>query len=525
MVSSPAIVLNTALDQCGMRVSPEIVEDVLKRFENAGILAYRFFKWAEKQRNYEHSIRAYHTMIESLAKTRQYQIMWDLVNAMRNKRMLNVETFCIMMRKYARAQKVEEAVYTFNVMEKYDVQPNLAALNGLLSALCKSKNVRKAQEIFDSMKDRFIPDSKTYSILLEGWGKDPNLPKAREIFREMIDVGCNPDIVTYGIMVDILCKAGRVDEALGIVKGMDYRVCQPTSFIYSVLVHTYGVENRIEDAVDTFMEMERNGIHADAALYNALIGAFCKANKFKNVYRVLNEMGSKSVKPNSRTCNIVLNGLIGRGKTDEAFKVFRRMIKVCEPDADTYTMMIKMFCERGELEMAFKVWKYMKLKQFIPSMHTFSVLINGLCDKGNVTEACVLLEEMLEKGIQPSNVTFERLRRLLLKEGHGWDREFDAIFISYVYCHSLSSRNVLREVGFVKVVYHTQRLDQFSPISCVANRLEFKISSEVGAIGEEICTSVGVCTIWSIAEESSDGMVVTSREVLESRVTHLFRLV
>ncbi|KAK3212271.1 hypothetical protein Dsin_016977 [Dipteronia sinensis] len=417
MVSSPAVVLNTALDQCGMRVSPEIVEDVLKRFENAGILAYRFFKWAEKQRNYEHSIRAYHTMIESLAKTRQYQIMWDLVNAMRNKRMLNVETFCIMMRKYARAQKVEEAVYTFNVMEKYDVQPNLAALNGLLSALCKSKNVRNAQEIFDSMKDRFIPDSKTYSILLEGWGKDPNLPKAREIFREMIDVGCNPDIVTYGIMVDILCKAGRVDEALGIVKGMDYRVCQPTSFIYSVLVHTYGVENRIEDAVDTFMEMVRNGIHADAALYNALIGAFCKANKFKNVYRVLDEMDSKSVKPNSRTCNIVLNGLIGRGKTDEAFKVFRRMIKVCEPDADTYTMMIKMFCERGELEMAFKVWKYMKLKQFIPSMHTFSVLINGLCDKGNVTEACVLLEEMLEKGIQPSNVTFERLRRLLLKEG------------------------------------------------------------------------------------------------------------
>ena len=417
MISCPKLELDTSLSESGIRVSPIVVENVLKRFENAGILAYQFFEWAGKQRNYTHSIRAYHTMIESLAKIRQYQIMWDLVNKMRSLKILNVETFCIIMRKYARSQKVKEAVYTFNIMEKYDVPPNLAAFNSLLSALCKSKNVVKAQEIFNGMKDQFIPDSKTYSILLEGWGKAPNLPKAREIFREMVDMGCDPDIVTYGIMVDILCKAGRVDEAVGIVKEMDSSVCKPTSFIYSVLVHTYGIENRIEDAVYTFLDMERNEIEADVAVYNALIGAFCKVNKLKNAYRVLNEMDCKGIRPNSRTCNIILNSLISCGDTDEAFRVFRRMIKVCDPDADTYTMMIKMFCENDELEMALKVWKYMRLKQFVPSMHTFSVLINGLCKKGNASKACIFLEEMIEKGIRPSSVTFGKLKQLLIKEG------------------------------------------------------------------------------------------------------------
>ncbi|KAL3736741.1 hypothetical protein ACJRO7_025648 [Eucalyptus globulus] len=417
MMSTPALALDTALDQSGIRVSPDTVEDVLKRFENAGMLAYRFFEWAGKQRNYSHSVRAYHIMIESLAKIRQYQIVWDVVNAMRNKSMLNVETFCIIMRKYARAQKVDEAVYTFNVMEKYDMPPNLAAFNGLLSALCKAKNVRKAQEIFDSMKQQYAPDSKTYSILLEGWGKAPNLPNARETFREMVSAGCDPDIVTYGIMVDILCKAGRVDEAVGIVKEMDSNACQPTSFIYSVLVHTYGIENRIEDAVETFLEMKRNGIEADVVAYNSLISAFCKVNKFKNVKRVLSEMESRGVNPNTRTCNIILTNLINSGETDEAYSFFRRLIKVCEPDADTYTMMIKMFCQRDELEMALKVWKYMNSKRFIPSMHTYSALINGLCEKGNSPRACVLLEEMMEKGIRPSRETFGRVRQLLIKEG------------------------------------------------------------------------------------------------------------
>lgn len=222
--------------------------------------------------------------------------------------------------------------------------------------------------------------------------------------------------MTYSIMVDSLCKAGRVERAVEVVREMKSRGCPPTSFIYSVLVHTYGVEKRIEDAVEAFLEMERDGIVADVAVYNALVSAFCKVDRFENAYRVLGEMESKGVCPNSRTCNIILNGLIGLGRNDEAYRFFRWMTKVCEPDSDTYTMMIKMFFESDRSEMAMKVWKYMGKKQFVPSMHTFSVLINGLCEKGEVDKACVFLEEMIEKGIRPPGTTFGRLRKLLLEE-------------------------------------------------------------------------------------------------------------
>ncbi|XP_021764746.1 pentatricopeptide repeat-containing protein At1g77360, mitochondrial-like [Chenopodium quinoa] len=416
MMSSPKVGLDVRLDHSGVEASPEMVEDVLKRFGNAGMISYCFFEWAGKQHYYTHTVEAYHIMIGSLAKIRQFEIMWDLVNTMRKKGMLSVETFCIIMRKYARMQKVDEALYTFNVMEKYGITPNLAAFNGLLSALCKSKNVRKAQEIFDKMHEQFVPDSKTYSILLSGWGREPNLPKARETFRQMINVGCDPDIVTYGIMVDVLCKSGRTDEAVETLRSMDANGCKPTSFLYSILIHTYGIENRIEDAIDTFMDMAENGVEADVGVYNALISAFCKVNKLKNVFRVLIEMNGKGVVPNARTCNIILNSLIGQGKTNEAFKVFRKMIKMCEPDTDTYTMMIKMFFERDQLEQALKVWKYMMSKRFVPSMHTYSVLINGLCEKGQVSDACVYMEEMIEKGIQPPVLTFRKLRLLLIKE-------------------------------------------------------------------------------------------------------------
>ncbi|XP_078170173.1 pentatricopeptide repeat-containing protein At1g77360, mitochondrial-like [Carex rostrata] len=411
--------LEVLLDQSGLRVPSESAELVLKKFENAGMLAYRFFLWAQKQRNFSHSVNAYHTMIGSLAKIRQYRIMWDLVSVMQRERLLNVETFCIIMRRYARAQKVEETMYTFNVMDKFGVSPNLAAFNGLLGALCKSKNVRKAQEVFDEMSHQFKPDAKTYSILLEGWGRAPDLTKMREVHRKMIKEGCEPDIVTYGIMVDSLCKTGKTDEAVNMLQEMSVRQCQPTSFIYSAIVHSYGVEQKIENAVNTFLSMERSGIKPDVVVYNALVSAFCRVNKYKNAFRAVEDMAEKGINPDLRTYNIILSSMIGRRQTEEAYRVFRTMIKrpEFEPDSDTYTMMIKMFFETDNTKRALKVWKYMQLKQFVPTMHTFAVLINGLCEKGEIDQACVLFEDMIEKGIRPPGSTFGKLRHLLLKEG------------------------------------------------------------------------------------------------------------
>jgi pentatricopeptide repeat protein len=411
--------LEVLLDHSGLRVPPESAEIVLKKFENAGMLAYRFFQWAQQQRNFSHSVSAYHTMIGSLAKIRQYRIMWDLVAAMRRERLLNVETFCIIMRRYARAQKVEQTMYTFNVMDKFGISPNLAAFNGLLGALCKSKNVRKAQEVFDEISHKFEPDAKTYSILLEGWGRAPDLPKMREVYNKMVNNGCEPDIVTYGIMVDALCKARKTDEAVDLVREMSFRLCHPTSYIYSAIVHSYGIEEKIENAVSTFLAMEKSGIKPDVVVYNALVSAFCRVNRYENAFRVVEDMAEKGISPDLRTYNIILSSMIGAGQIEEAYNVFRTMIKrgECEPDSDTYTMMIKMFFETNKPKRVLKLWKYMQLKQFVPTMHTFAVLINGLCEKGEVDQACALFEDMIEKGIRPPGSTFGKLRHLLLKEG------------------------------------------------------------------------------------------------------------
>ena len=89
----------------------------------------------------------------------------------------------------------------------------------------------------------------------------------------------------------------------------------------------------------------------------------------------------------------------------------------CEPQLNTYTMMVGMFCSNGRVDMALKVWKQMGERGVLPCMHMFSALINGLCFENRLEEACVYFQEMLDKGIRPPGQLFSNLKEALVEGG------------------------------------------------------------------------------------------------------------
>ena len=82
MISCPALAIDIAINQNRIRVSLDIVEDVLEIWECWYVgISVPCLEWARKQRNYMHSVRGYYTIIESLAKIsniRSCGILWIL---------------------------------------------------------------------------------------------------------------------------------------------------------------------------------------------------------------------------------------------------------------------------------------------------------------------------------------------------------------------------------------------------------------------------------------------------------------
>ena len=131
---------------------------------------------------------------------------------------------------------------------------------------------------------------------------------------------------------------------------------------------------------------------------------------------MVDEMRKCGVGPNSRTYDIILHHLIKAGKEEEAYSVFLKMgnDKGCDPTSSTYEMIIRMYCSKGELNMAVKVWDKMKAKGVLPGMQMFVTLINSFRHKKQLDDACRFFEEMVDLGIRPPGPLFGSLKRDLL---------------------------------------------------------------------------------------------------------------
>ncbi|XP_073301452.1 uncharacterized protein [Primulina huaijiensis] len=414
--------IGSSLDDANFSdLSPSLVLQVLNKLNNSGTMSLSFFRWAEKQRSFQHTLECYNALIESLGRIKQFTVVWILVDEMKNNGFLSKETFALVSRRLARARRVNEAIEAFERMEKrYGLKPDLQDYNRLLDTLSKSRHVEKAQELFDTWKNRkFVPDIKSYAVLLEGWGEICNFLRLNEVYLEMQGEGFEPDVVTYGILINAHCKAKRHDKAVALFHEMSGKNLKATPHIYCTLINGLGVEKRLDEAIE-FFNLYKSDCVMETPTYNAMVGAYCWSMRIHDAYAIVDEMKKSGIRPNPRTYDIILHHLVKAGRTSEACSVFERMRDELgiEPNLSTYEIMVRMFCNRGQMDMALKIRDQMRSRGVIPGMHMFLALINGLCDQKRVGEACEYLQEMLDMGIRPPEFVFKRLKQGLLDEGN-----------------------------------------------------------------------------------------------------------
>ncbi|MCE3217129.1 hypothetical protein HAX54_010507 [Datura stramonium] len=77
-----------ALSSASVNVGPLLVDEVITKLRNSGVLLLSFFRWAEKQNGFGHTAESYHGMIEALGKIKQFKMVWILVDELKNKGLL-----------------------------------------------------------------------------------------------------------------------------------------------------------------------------------------------------------------------------------------------------------------------------------------------------------------------------------------------------------------------------------------------------------------------------------------------------
>ncbi|KAM1585860.1 hypothetical protein ACFX1Z_038650 [Malus domestica] len=99
----------------------------------------------------------------------------------------------------------------------------------------------------------------------------------------------------------------------------------------------------------------------------------------------------------------------------------------CEPNVQTYNVVIRYFCDAGEIEKALNVFEKMGRGDCLPNLDTYNVLISAMFVRKKPEDLLVagkLLIEMVDRGFLPRRFTFNRvLDGLLVTGNQGFAKE------------------------------------------------------------------------------------------------------
>lgn len=111
--------VETALSSAQFQPSTEIVEEVLRFSYGSPSTAVKFFGWAGLAQ--KHTDRSWNLMVDLLGKNQLFEKMWDAIRTMKQEGVLSVATFVSVFASYCAVGRFNEAIMTFDVMERYKI--------------------------------------------------------------------------------------------------------------------------------------------------------------------------------------------------------------------------------------------------------------------------------------------------------------------------------------------------------------------------------------------------------------------
>ncbi|KAJ6324369.1 hypothetical protein OIU76_011634 [Salix suchowensis] len=300
-----------------MEVSPSLVLEALKKLSNAGALALSFFRWAEKRKGFQYNTESYHALIESLGKIKQFNVIWNFVTDMKQKGLLNKETFALISRRYARARKVKEAVEAFMKMEKFGFKIESSDINRLLDTLCKSRQA-----------SGFVPEGPTYNAVVGAYCWSERMHDVQRTIDEMRKGGVGPSARTYDIILHHLIRAGKTKIAYSVFQKMSCEGCEPSVSTYEIIVRMFCNEDRVDMAIKVWDQMKTRGILPIMHMFSTLINTLCHEGKLDEACLYFQEMLDVGIRPPAQLFSNLKQNLLDQGKKDTVVSFERKLDKL-----------------------------------------------------------------------------------------------------------------------------------------------------------------------------------------------------
>ncbi|OAY63690.1 pentatricopeptide repeat-containing protein At1g71060, mitochondrial-like [Ananas comosus] len=417
------------------------VEHVLRLSYSHPGPALAFFRWSgARHLSHLHSPYSWNLLVDLLGKNLLFPPMWHALHSMHSLSLLSLATFASVFSSLASASASppDAPLQAFLSLPSFGLPRDSAALNSLLSALCRAGRAADARAALPRAAAAAAgarPDADSFAILLEGCEADADPRAARQVLDEMLaTLGWDPACAAAfdSFLVTLLgagpSPAAGLADALQAFDAMRRNGCFPGMKFFRaairscVAAHDPRAAAALWDALSS-----RPGCAPDTALYNSMISLQCSLGQAElaAALRYLDEMVFYGAFPDAETYDLLLHHLLRGRKLSEAAAIFMEMVRNehC-PSTGSCQSAVKIFLDAEDWETAEKVWRCMVENGLKPVEESGNMIVERLRGRGLLPEAWKFAEEVIDSGVKLYSSTLSKLRHSLTKVGKGSIHEY-----------------------------------------------------------------------------------------------------
>ncbi|XP_010519409.1 PREDICTED: pentatricopeptide repeat-containing protein At5g65560-like [Tarenaya hassleriana] len=267
--------------------------------------------------------------------------------------------------------------------------------------------MQEAEDMIVKMKEEgVLPDSLTYTLLIDAYGNLGLTYSAFDVLKRMFDAGCEPSHRTFLSLIKHLLNKKYVKEK-GAVTGlylvsnvvdasdtwkmMKYDIiveffdkmlklgCSPDANTYEKMIIGICKVGNLGVAQRVFDRMQIEGISPSGTIFNALLSCCCTMKKYGEGVELVDDMIRSGHLPQLESCRILICGLYEEGDKEGGLSVFQSLLPCgYYHDEIAWKIIIDGLLKQGLAEASSELFNVMEKSGCNFSPRTYSMLIEGL---------------------------------------------------------------------------------------------------------------------------------------------------
>ncbi|GJN37155.1 hypothetical protein PR202_gb26081 [Eleusine coracana subsp. coracana] len=191
-------------------------------------------------------------------------------------------------------------------------------------------------------------------------------------------------------------------------------VAPPTLCTYNILIDCCSRARRPDLGLSYFGRLLRTGLGVDVITFTGLLKCLRDAQRTEEALDVLlHRMPELGCVPNAISYSLVLKSFCNDRRSERALELLQMMAANGRTDSSrnvfAYTIVINGFFMEGEVAKACDLFHEMVQQGISPNVVTYNLIIDKLCKAKAMDKAEVVLQQMVHRGVQPDEVTYNSL--------------------------------------------------------------------------------------------------------------------